>query len=60
MAYHNRALSELNKEKGVSLGAYVDVFGEIFNALREYSPEMWEASVDFQTMHLRKKSNELG
>lgn len=60
MAYQNKALSELNKEKGATLGQYVDIFDEVFSALRDYSPEIFEATIEFQTMHLRMKSNELG
>lgn len=60
MAYQNKALSELNKDKGVSLGVYVDVFDCIFSALRGYNFELFEQSIEFQTTHLRQKSNELG
>lgn len=60
MAYHNRALIELNKEKGITLGQYVDTFDDIFSSLRTYSPDLFEQTIEFQTMHLRRKSNELG
>lgn len=60
MAYHNKALGELNKERGATLGMYVDVFDEIFRALKAYNPELFEQTIDFQTLHLRRKSNELG
>ena len=60
MAYQNKALGELNKEKGATLGMYVDVFDEIFRALKSYSPELFDNTIEFQTLHLRRKSNELG
>jgi len=60
MAYHNKALGELNKDKGITLGQYVDTFDDIFSSLRGYNPELFEQTIEFQTMHLRRKSNELG
>ncbi|WP_221413157.1 phage terminase small subunit-related protein, partial [Dysgonomonas sp. 521] len=60
MAYNNKALAELNKEKGVTLGQYVDVFDDIFSAMRAYNYELFEKTIEFQTIHLRRKSNELG
>lgn len=60
MAYNNKALAELNKEKGVTLGQYVDVFDDIFSAMRAFDPELFETTINFQSVHLRKKSNELG
>ncbi|GAB6123073.1 hypothetical protein [Dysgonomonas termitidis] len=60
MAYQNKALGELNKEKGATLGMYVDIFDEIFRALKSYSPELFEQTIEFQTLYLRRKSNELG
>lgn len=60
MAYQNKALSELNKEKDVTLGVFVDVFDEIFSAMRSYDPELFEKTINFQTTCLRRKSNELG
>jgi transposase len=60
MAYHNRALTELNKDKGITLGQYVDTFDDIFSALRTYNIDLFEETIEFQTLHLRRKSNELG
>lgn len=60
MAYHNKAIGELNREKGITLGQYVDTFDDIFSSLRAYSPDLFERTIEFQTMHLRRKSNELG
>lgn len=61
MAYQNKTLGELNKEKekGITLGMYVDLFDEIFFALEAYNPDLFEQTIEFQTLHLRRKSNEL-
>ena len=60
MAYQNKSLSELNKEKQVTLGVFVDVFDEIFSALRSYDQDLFDRTIAFQTTYLRRKSNELG
>lgn len=60
MAYQNKALTELNKEKGATLGIYVDVFDDIFSSLRSYNFDLFEQTIEFQTVHLRRKSSELG
>lgn len=62
LAYNNKALGELNKDKGshATLGILVDVFDDIFSALREYDPKLFDKTIDFQTQYLRRKSNELG
>ena len=60
MAYQNKALADLNKDKEVTLGIFVDVFDEIFSALRQQEPALFEKTIPFQTAYLRRKSNELG
>lgn len=60
MAYQNKALGELNKEKEATLGMYVDIFDDIFSAMRAYDFDLFEKTIEFQTVHLRRKSNELG
>lgn len=60
MACQNKALAELNKDKQVTLGVFVDVFDEIFAAMRTHDPKLFERTIDFQTTFLRRKSNELG
>jgi transposase len=59
MAWQRKNLEGLDKENK-SLGQHVDIFDEIFSALRAYNPELFEQTIDFQTMYLRRKSNELG
>ena len=53
-------LADLNKDKEVTLGIFVDVFDEIFSALRQQEPALFEKTIPFQTAYLRRKSNELG
>lgn len=60
MSYQNKTLSELNEKKGITLGVHVDVFDDIFTALRAYNFDLFEKTIDFQTVYLRRKSNELG
>ena len=60
MAYQNKALADLNKDTEVTLGIFVDVFDEIFSALRQQEPALFEKTIPFQTAYLRRKSNELG
>ena len=61
MAYQNKSLIELNRDKkDVTLGMYVDVFDDIFTAMRTYDYDLFEKTIEFQTLHLRRKSIELG
>ena len=60
MSYQNKTLGELNKEKSATLGIHVDVFDDIFTALRAYDEDLFDKTIDFQTLYLRRKSNELG
>jgi transposase len=59
MAYQNKALANLDKEI-IALGVYMDVFDSIFTALRAYDCDLFEKTIEFQTLHLRRKSIELG
>ena len=61
MSMQNKALVEINKEyrAAINLGVYIDVQDEIFAALREYNPDLWDKTIDFQMIHARKKANEL-
>lgn len=59
MAFQNKALANINKEN-IALGVYVDVFDDIFTALRNYNSDLFNQTIEFQTLYLRRKSNELG
>ena len=60
MSKQRKNLESMEKENKLTLGQYVDVFDEIFSDLRKTNLTLFEQTIDFQTLHLRKKSNELG
>lgn len=60
MAWQRKNLEETDKNSKISLGMYVDVFDAIFSDMRAYNFDLFEQTIDFQSIHLRKKSNELG
>ena len=47
MAKQNKTLLSLDKTN-YTLGTYIDVMDDIFNALRVYDESLWEKTVDFQ------------
>lgn len=57
---HNKALQTLTKENRISLGVYIDVMDDVFNALRLYNEDLYLQCVDFQAQQIRKKTIELG
>jgi len=57
---HNKTLLTLDKENRVTLGVYIDVMDDIFNALRLYDEGLFINCLDFQALHARKKTIELG
>jgi tryptophan 2,3-dioxygenase len=59
MAFQNKTLANVDREN-IALGVYVDVFDDIFSAMRVYDAGLFEKTIEFQTLHLRRKSNELG
>lgn len=60
MSKHNKTLLSLDKENRITLGVYVDVFDDIFTSLRHYDEDLWTRTIDFQSVQIRKKTNELG
>jgi len=60
MSKHNKTLLNLEKENRITLGVYIDVFDDIFTSLRNYDEDLWGKTIDFQTIQIRKKTNELG
>ncbi|MDU1892749.1 MAG: hypothetical protein E6767_18875 [Dysgonomonas sp.] len=57
--WNSKNIEGMDKDN-ITLGVYVDVFDDIFSALRVYNPDLFEETIEFQTVHLRRKSNELG
>ena len=58
ITWQRKNLEGLDKDNKISLGAYMDVFDDIFSAMRTYNPDLFEQTIDFQTAHLRRKRNE--
>lgn len=56
----NKTLMNLDKENHITLGVYIDVMDDIFNAMRLYDEDLFLKCVDFQALHIRKKTLELG
>jgi predicted transcriptional regulator len=59
MSKQNKTLLTLDKSK-YTLGVFIDVMDEIFNALRQHDEELWEKTIEFQSTIIRRKTNELG
>lgn len=55
----NKTLINLDKSS-YTLGVFIDVMDEIFNAMRQHDEELWEKTIEFQSTLVRKKTNELG
>lgn len=59
-------MSKINKTlislggKNYTLGVFIDIMDEIFNSLRVHDEKLWEKTIDFQSLLIRKKTNELG
>jgi hypothetical protein len=59
-------MSKINKTlmtisaKNYTLGVFIDVMDEIFNALRSYDESLWAKTVDFQGILIRKKTIDIG
>jgi len=59
MSKINKTLQSLDK-KNYTLGVYIDVMDEIFSALRGHDEEIWNKTIDFQALHIRKVTNQIG
>ena len=59
MSKQNKTLQTLDKSK-YTLGVFIDVMDEIFNAMRQHDEELWEKTIEFQSTLVRRKTNELG
>jgi transposase len=55
----NKTLTNL-ESKNYTLGVYIDVMDSIFSALRQYDEQLWQRTIDFQALHIRKTTIELG
>lgn len=59
MSKQNKTLLTLDKSS-YTLGTFIDVMDEIFNALRQHDEDLWGKTIDFQSNLVRRKTNELG
>jgi predicted transcriptional regulator len=57
---NNKTLLSLDKENKYTLGEFTAIMDDIFNDLRAYNEDLFYQTVDFQSILLRKKINELG
>lgn len=60
MSWQRKNLEGVDKDNNITLGLYVDIFDDIFTALRTHDSDLFEKTIEFQTAHLRRKSIELG
>ncbi len=58
MAKQNKTLLSLDKTN-YTLGVFIDVMDEVFNAMRQYDEDLWQRTIDFQSVLVRRKTNEL-
>ncbi|MDR1155287.1 MAG: hypothetical protein LBL04_11320 [Bacteroidales bacterium] len=56
----NKTLRDNDKSGGITLGIYIDIMDDIFNNLRIFNMDLYEQTLEFQTMLIRKKTIELG
>jgi len=56
----NKALKDNDKSNGITLGLYIDVMDDIFNNLHIFDTELYEQTLEFQSMLIKKKTIELG
>jgi transposase len=55
-----KSMEKLDKDNRVTLGVYIDVMDDIFKALHLHDEDIFNKTVDFQSLHIRRKSIELG
>lgn len=56
----NKTLMNLDKENRISLGVYLDVMDDLFNALRIYDMVVYRSTLDFQEQYIQTITNRLG
>lgn len=59
MSKVNKTLLSLDN-KVYTLGVFIDIMDEIFNALRIHDETLWEKTIDFQSTLIRKKTTQIG
>jgi transposase len=56
----NKTLKDNDKSNGITLGIYIDIMDDIFNNLRIFNQELYDQTLEFQSMLIQKKTIELG
>jgi flagellar hook-basal body complex protein FliE len=59
MSKLNKTLTNMDKGS-YSLGTFIDIMDEVFSELREHDPELWEQTLEFQSIIVRKKTLLIG
>lgn len=59
MSKQNKTLLSLDKTN-YTLGVFIDVMDEIFNHMRQYDESLWEKTIDFQSVIVKRKTIEIG
>jgi hypothetical protein len=54
---YNKTLENLDERHRVSLGVYLDVMDDIFNALHKQEPKLFAQLIEFQEQHLSNISS---
>jgi transposase len=56
----NKTLKDNDKSNGITLGIYIDIMDDIFNNLRIFDQQLYDQTLEFQSMLIQKKTIELG
>jgi transposase len=56
----NKTLKDNDKSNGVTLGIYIDIMDDIFNNLRIFNEDLYNETLEFQSMLIQRKTIELG
>jgi transposase len=56
----NKTLKDNDKSNGITLGIYIDIMDDVFNNLRIFNQDLYDQTLEFQSMLIQKKTIELG
>lgn len=56
----SKTLNELEKDNKYSLGVFINVMDDIFTAMRQYDETLFNQTIPFQQILVRKRTQELG
>lgn len=57
---YSKTLSELERENKYTLGIFINVMDDIFTAMRQYDETLFNQTIPFQQILIRKRTQELG